>query len=58
MAAADSDLKSRESSSSSDGSARVAWTWYNNQVEDELPGLLLDHGLGVHAHTVALGELK
>ena len=22
--------------------ARVAWTWFNNQVEEELPGLLVE----------------
>jgi hypothetical protein len=46
------------SSSSSDGSQRLAWTWYNNQVEDELVGLLLDQDLEVHAHSVPLGQIK
>lgn len=60
LAPADSNLSSSSdgSGSSSDGSQRLAWTWYNNQVEDELCGLLLDQELEVHAHSVPLGALK
>lgn len=60
LAAADCDPSpsSDGSGSSSDGSARLAWTWYNNQMEDELPGLLLDLELEVHAHGVPLGAVK
>lgn len=59
LAAADSDVNSSDGSScSGDGSQRLAWTWYNNQVEEELPGLLLDHKLAVHTHSVPLGAVK
>lgn len=37
---------------------RVGWTWFNNQVEDELPGLLLDHEAQQQRHAVPLAHLK
>lgn len=58
LAAAGLDSSSDGGCSSSDAGPRLAWTWYNNQVQDELPGLLLDQDLEVHAHGVALGALK
>lgn len=59
LAAVDQDLSSSDGScSSSDSSQRLAWTWFNNQVQDELTGLLLDQDLEVHAHSVPLGALK
>ena len=36
----------------------LAWTWFNNQAAEELPGLLLDAGLRVYPHAVPVGRLR
>ncbi|KAF8073155.1 dhpH [Scenedesmus sp. PABB004] len=36
----------------------LAWTWFNNQAEEELPGLLLDHDLRRYDAAVPLGSLN
>jgi 2-polyprenyl-6-methoxyphenol hydroxylase-like FAD-dependent oxidoreductase len=43
---------------SEEPSGRVTWTWFNNQLEEELPGLLLDHHLKVHPAAVPVGQLN
>jgi hypothetical protein len=41
-----------------EGSQPLAWTWFNNQAAEELPGLLLDAGLHVYQHAVPVGRLR
>jgi hypothetical protein len=54
------DLRALIGGGASDGSShsRIAWTWFNNQVEEELPGLLLDTATQYWRHAVPLGQLK
>ncbi|KAF6260385.1 hypothetical protein COO60DRAFT_1507414 [Scenedesmus sp. NREL 46B-D3] len=37
---------------------QLAWTWFNNQAAEELPGLMLDSGLRVYPHAVPVGRLR
>lgn len=41
-----------------DSSASLAWTWFNNQADEERAGLLLDMDLNVCSHAVAVGRLR
>lgn len=36
----------------------LSWTWFNNQLEEELSGLLLDEQLQAYTHAVPLGKLR
>jgi hypothetical protein len=51
------DLKATFGGGDSEHS-RVAWTWFNNQIQEELPGLLLDRDLVYQQQYVPLGQLK
>lgn len=52
-------LPCSSSSSAAAGEGQpLAWTWFNNQAAEELPGLLLDAGLRVYPHAVPVGRLS
>jgi hypothetical protein len=57
LPATGSSTAASSSSSSSEGQP-LAWTWFNNQAAEELPGLLLDAGLHVYQHAVPVGRLR